>query len=357
MTKRTDVAPLHAQFDYMQVCSHIARKKRARCIPRELMEIIMEESKSPVVLPHDNFALALAFAPDGKRLAVSTGNDSVLLWDTATWRAPMTVYVTPQHIFNDNVRALSFSSCGTYLAAGSDTGRIRIFNVKKGGLFYCETFHAAVVTGLAFVNEDASLVTACMDGLVKEFDVDTRDYIDGWMRNHAEPIWSLAVSADRETVATVSKAGMIRLWEANEGVTSERIDVMADACNVAAFSSVGSLLAFNDYEEISLYDLQGKVVKRTIGHHSEEVRGLQFSPSGRHLASASEDKTACIFDVETGASLVTFTAHKREVWSVAYSPDGNVLATSSFDKSVRLWDTRSGQAVKMWSPLGNINDT
>jgi len=56
------------------------------------------------------------------------------------------------------------------------------------------------------------------------------------------------------------------------------------------------------------------------------------------LASASDDKTVRLWDVETSTCLQTLQGHSDWVRAVAFSPDGVTLASASDDETVRLWD-------------------
>jgi WD40 repeat protein len=81
--------------------------------------------------------------------------------------------------------------------------------------------------------------------------------------------------------------------------------------------------------------------------HTDSVYEVVFSPDGRFLATASEDKTARIWDAETGREVRTLRGHTGGVMSVAFSPDGRHLATASADKTVRIWDAATGQEERI----------
>jgi ribosome assembly protein 4 len=81
-----------------------------------------------------------------------------------------------------------------------------------------------------------------------------------------------------------------------------------------------------------------------IPGHGEAILAAQFSPeSSSRLATGSGDKTARIWDTETGTPKYTLSGHTGWVLCVAWSPDGNILATGSMDKSVRVWDPATGK--------------
>jgi WD40 repeat protein len=78
---------------------------------------------------------------------------------------------------------------------------------------------------------------------------------------------------------------------------------------------------------------------RVLRGHNSAVFAVAISRDGRLLASASNDRTAKLWDPTTGAELRTLRGHNGAVNSVAFSPDGKLLATVSDDRTVRLWDT------------------
>jgi WD40 repeat protein len=80
--------------------------------------------------------------------------------------------------------------------------------------------------------------------------------------------------------------------------------------------------------------------------HGGFVAALAFSPDGKSLATASEDKFVRLWDVAGGKELRRFAGHQSAVLAVAFSRDGKNLATGGADASVRLWNTASGAEVR-----------
>ena len=84
---------------------------------------------------------------------------------------------------------------------------------------------------------------------------------------------------------------------------------------------------------------------RTLSGHTNGVYGVAFSPDGTHLATASRDKTAKVWEVSSGREVGTLSGHTNTVLGVAFSPDGTRLVTVSLDTTAKVWDVSSGQAV------------
>jgi hypothetical protein len=73
--------------------------------------------------------------------------------------------------------------------------------------------------------------------------------------------------------------------------------------------------------------------------HEDVVTSAAFSPDGKRIVTASWDRTARLWDAETGKSIgEPLTGHAERVWSAGFSPDGKRIVTASWDKTARLWD-------------------
>ena len=61
---------------------------------------------------------------------------------------------------------------------------------------------------------------------------------------------------------------------------------------------------------------------RTLSGHTDWVNSAAYSPDGKHIVTASDDRTARIWDAATGQEVRPLTGHTDPVYSAAYSPDG-----------------------------------
>jgi WD40 repeat protein len=63
------------------------------------------------------------------------------------------------------------------------------------------------------------------------------------------------------------------------------------------------------------------------------------------LLTASEDKTARVWEAATGKQLAELTGHTQEIYSAWWHPDGSKILTASSDYTARVWDAVSGKLI------------
>jgi WD40 repeat protein/serine/threonine protein kinase/tetratricopeptide (TPR) repeat protein len=79
--------------------------------------------------------------------------------------------------------------------------------------------------------------------------------------------------------------------------------------------------------------------------HTDRVRSVRFSPDGRWVLTASADKTARVWEVTTGEPVSPPLEHLEGVWSAVFSPDGTQVLTHSRNGPAIIWDPFTGQPV------------
>ena len=74
--------------------------------------------------------------------------------------------------------------------------------------------------------------------------------------------------------------------------------------------------------------------------HQDWVRHAAFSPDGKLVVTASDDKTARLWNVASGQKPQELLGHQGAVVYAAFSPDGKPVVTVSVDGTARLWACR-----------------
>jgi WD40 repeat protein len=75
--------------------------------------------------------------------------------------------------------------------------------------------------------------------------------------------------------------------------------------------------------------------------HTDSVEAVAFSRNGSFIVSASQDRTAILWDARTAERLSELT-HDDQVFTAVFSPDARWVATGDWQGFVRVWETRIG---------------
>ncbi|MFZ1075781.1 MAG: WD40 repeat domain-containing protein, partial [Minisyncoccia bacterium] len=135
------------------------------------------------------------------------------------------------------------------------------------------------------------------------------------LRGHEGVVVSAAFDPSGRRIATASRDGTARLWDAATGV------------------------------ELAV-----------LRRHEGEVVSAAFDQSGKRIATASHDGTARVWDAESGDE-ITEMRHEEAVVSVAFDPSGRRIATASYDGTARVWDAESGEQLAVLRHQGPIPES
>jgi hypothetical protein len=242
----------------------------------------------------------LMFSPDGTRLAVASEDGAARIWDVTTGQELLKARHGPIHslpgplatAFNNWVNAVAFGPDGTRLATATRYKTARIWDATTGRE-QLQVRHGEEVSAVAFSPDGTRLATGSLDKTARIWDATTgRKQIEV---RHGEEVRAVAFSPDGTRLATASDDKTARIWDATTG--QEELQLKhGKKVGAVAFSPDGTRLATVDETTARIWDA-------TTGQHRLQVTlsatCAAFSPDGTRLA-ATGDTIARIWDISGG---------------------------------------------------------
>jgi serine/threonine protein kinase len=168
------------------------------------------------------------------------------------------------------------------------------------------------------------------------------------MIGHADSIGAVRFAPDGRHLASGSKDGVLLYWDAETGQIARRFPKHSQEIRGVAFTPASDQIASASGFTVRLYDVRGQEVKRYSGH-TGSIKCLAFTADGKRLITGSDDKTIRLWDVAGGREVMRFSRHTAGITALAFIAQTNQIVSASRDQTVRLWDLRSGLEVEQFA--------
>ena len=167
-------------------------------------------------LQHNSSVNAVAFSPDGRKVATASYDNTARLWDVETGKQI-------QRLEHDgSVYGMAFSPDGQKLATASSDSSARLWDVGTGKQLQ-RLEHNNSVNAVAFSPDGQKLATASSDSSARLWDVGTGKQLQ--RLEHDRSVNAVAFSPDGQKLATASDDKTACIW------TLDIRLVMEEACS------------------------------------------------------------------------------------------------------------------------------
>ncbi len=314
-----------------------------------------------------SFPTAL-FSDDGKTLAVKHHHEGVMLWDIESKRSRPAVKAESagknQFLYKTNDGQLYVASIKDDNVTLWEIDGNGIPLIEGTGREYWSAFPALSPTGKLFAYADK-------DGNLKVWDVQSRNQlyelkhtVESNDNEDDETICDLQFSFDGKILASESNYPHAHVisWDMelgedidnslNDNVITRILGRLVlrhlkprsrEVTHISHDGKYLSSIGDNTY----LYDVQedAYLARLSLPQGLEDMFwAANFSMCGKYFAAGTwwqegmEKMLICLWNVETGKQIVTFSGHTTDVHALAFSPDNKLLASSSYDGTILLWD-------------------
>ncbi|MFD0684747.1 WD40 repeat domain-containing protein [Actinomadura fibrosa] len=223
--------------------------------------------------------------------------------------------------------------------------------------------HGDAVRHVAWSPDGTRIATASRDGTARIWDA--AGATATVLGDHAGMVEMAAWSPGSTRVATASRDGTVGIWDAATGLRTGRFTDAADVVRAVAWSPDGRWIASGSRDlSIRIYEADTAELVGELRGHTDNILGLAWSPDSTRLASGSHDRTVRIWSAPAAELQIVLRGPEDFVEGVAWHPDGTRVAAASGDQTVRVFDVRSGGQTMLiraheerawnvaWSPDG-----
>jgi WD40 repeat protein len=249
---------------------------------------------------HSDYISAVAWSPDGKRIASASGDHTVQVWDATDGSH---VYTYRGH--SSDVSTLAWSPDSKYIASAGLDNTVQVWEAATGNLVY--TYHG-----------------------------------------HNDVVYDVAWSSDGTRIASASNDGTVQVWRAFTGHPDLTYKSPPTArggpapWNAVTWSPDGKQIAIGGIGNVLVLNaITGKLIA-SYGYNGAIVHALAWSPDGKYIAVGSSTELVEIWDTVTGQNIFNYRGHNGDVLSVAWSPDGKRIVSGSGDSTAQVWDALTG---------------
>ncbi len=275
---------------------------------------------------------ALAVSPDGTQLASGHADGTISLWDRETGQPLANVPAGP-----DEVRSIAFAGTGRRLitlSAGANAApTLTVWQFIRGDTVplrpdpqwvFPETIYSFAVSP-----DGQTVVAGGEDGLLVRWDLtDKRPLLVQSRRVGTPAIRHVAVSPNREWIATCNSHGELRCWNSTLRLAENR-EYHAPA-EVTALSITNSGEPLAGLVNGGVWQPRWTQPMLTSGRG--RVRWIAASPQGQFAVNLRTNRVY----LSDGGEFPT--GDSGEILAAAYSPDGRILFTAGEDGIIRSWN-------------------
>jgi WD40 repeat protein len=321
----------------------------------------------------DRYSCA-SFAPEGQSVITGSRKSGIAVLDIQTGNKVTEYKTVPTDLYSEKAfdyaqsKTVKYSNDGQFVVAGVADNTAILWDAASGKEIrkYKRTNStcSSCLTE-AQISGDNKYVIAAYNDSIKVFNRETGALVKELFGQGGSPE-GLCISQDSKYIAAF-EYGVAEVWSLSSwklvtktGNYNEK-RVMSLAINPDGKQIVtGSEKRTADIWEIpsgkSLLTLRGylnqvdeRILTDSYMYWAGFVNEAKLSPDGRFIAVGRTGNNAKLIDFKTGKVFKTLTGHKSMVISLCFSKDGKYLATGGLDGKAIIWDVEKGTPVKTFT--------
>ena len=309
-----------------------------------------------LILPvgHTDRVVFAEFSPDGKTIVTASNDNTAKIWDANTGKLLIDLNGHTNHL-----NTAKFSPDGKKIISASWDNTAKVWDAKTGTQLLNLRGHRGWVSCAEFSADGKKILTASWDSTARIWDAITGKLLSEVKQNHA--IWSahfglqgididpglssrIAISKDNSKKITI-QGNTATITDAGSG-KSIILSGHSGYVEQAGFSYDGKkVVTASEDSTAKIWDVATGALLAECGRHTYRVNSEEFSSDGKKIVSTYWNNTVKVWDVETSTQLIELKGHTDYIKIARFSPDNKKIITASQDGTAKIWDANSGNIL------------
>lgn len=323
---------------------------------------------------------AVAFTPDGNKLATGGRDDLVKVWDVASGR---NLHILKRH--HTWVESLAVSPDGRTIASSGQDGLIRLWDAASGQDACPQVGHRYTIWLAAVTPDGKTALTAGWDNTLRWWDMASGKQIR--VVEVPGSLMGLAITPDGKTILGTAYEGSLHTWEVATGRETTPVNLPREKVGALAFSADGKHFVSASGPHISVWEWPALKLLRTIqlpkpakSPGENDCQALGISPDGRWLVTVAHrswyreekglhygygaDGVVDLWDLGTGKRIRRLVEGQVVFKSATFTGDGQLIlvggggtipaegsrSAQSFQGEINLLDPLAARQVRSFAP-------
>ncbi|PIA19004.1 WD40 repeat-like protein [Coemansia reversa NRRL 1564] len=333
-----------------EACSyHVRPASQGLYVDHTCPSPVFPQGLQSSLMGHEDEVWYLAFSPDGRYLASASRDKTCIIW---SMEDRSIVHRLSGH--EGEVSYLAWSPNSKTIVSASSDKTLRLWDVDSGDLLQEFDGHDETVTSCRWLGDNDKFISGGMDHKIIIWSTN-----GSIIKQISSPrVHDLAVSVDRSLLLVADEKTDIHAYDLATLTFLYNLREPAEVMSLALSSDAQYCITGLCTGELHMWDLNTRLRMREFSGHAQGKYVIRCAFAGLDdclITTGSEDGLAFVWNRDTGKLLARLRGHTKTTNVCAWSTAAGALATASDDKTICIWPAYHGapsdmSGVSMQSP-------
>jgi len=286
---------------------------------------------------HTDRVQGVAHLHDGRHIITCSEDASLRIWDRESGAQVGSNWQDDGD--QEPVYTIALSPNGKTVASGSNDGGVKLWDIEMRKVTAKWTGHTDRVLSMRWSADGMCVASGSIDGTVRVWEMESGKTVLGPSKTGNQHVYAVAYSPDSSNIASGGDKA-IEIWDTTTGERLSTLEQDSLVLSLAWTSDQKKVIAGFENGWIRIFNTTTWEQIAILEGHRSWAFAISLLQNDRLLASASFDKTARLWNLDTNLPVGPPLQHQHWVEDAALSADGKFLVTASGD-SVYVWNTHT----------------